>query len=151
MMLAHSWKYAWRRRYLHIWYFSSCLPKSFSSSSRNQTRTQPPTSGIHLANLICFYMSNNHFVVQNVSKKDQSEGCFLDVLLLTFSGHSSCPSAVYPGCVYREGWRVSTCSPSPAGMQSKGELEGEKGHTCRALKPPQVLKEEQRSEMSRSR
>lgn len=84
-------------------------------------------------------------------KKDQSEGCFLDVLLLTFSGHSSCPSAVYPGCVYREGWRVSTCSPSPAGMQSKGELEGEKGHTCRALKPPQVLKEEQRSEMSGSR
>lgn len=77
MKLAHSCKYAWRRSYLHICYFSSCLPKSFSSSSLNQTRTRPPISGILLANLICFYILNNHVVVQNVSKKDQSDGCVL--------------------------------------------------------------------------
>lgn len=116
----------------HICYFSSCLPKSFSSSCLNQTRTQPLVSGIHLANLICFCMLNNHLVVQLCLKRNNVKAVFfLGALFLTFSGHSSCLSAVYPGCVYREGWRVSTCSPSPAGMQSKGEMEGEKWHTCR--------------------
>lgn len=75
----------------------------------------------------------------------------LDLQVLTFSGHFSRLSAVYPSCVYRERWHVSTSSPSPAGMQSKGEMEGEKWHTCRAHKPLQVLKDDQRSEMSSSR
>lgn len=57
---------------------------------------------------------------------------------MTFSGQSSCVSAVYPGCVYRGGWRVSTCSPSPAGMQRGREM----AHR-------QVLKEGQRSKNER--
>lgn len=131
----------------HPVFLNPCLPPVW---------TQPPIFVMHLANFICFNILSNDFVVRNVCKKEQSEGCgggreVVDVLLLTFSGHSSWLSAVYPGCVYRGGWRVSTCSPPPAGMRSKGELEGEKRHTCGALEPLQLLEEDQRSEMSGSR
>lgn len=77
--------------------------------------TQPPISGKHLANFICFYMLNNHFVVQNVSKKEQSEGCGGEVWMcyswlsrVTFHG---CPLFIQAVCTEKAGVSAHAALP----------------------------------------